>query len=273
MAWTLIKICAFFVWNNKLNAAKVFILPNLIFYVCLAIIAFPYVQGIFWIMDDSIYDTTSDTYQIILFSLLTAFWLIPVIFSYLYCVYAPMNRWFRFVVDGTEIGDNFLPKFSSKELFTGFLLLLMVVIEVIVLILPVLFFFLLAFLHNLGSIYVLEILSFLLFPAIPFIIIYVVFAFWILIRMSMNFVAFSVGGPINPITALKLSSDYKLTFFLVLVLFMAITIIIGGIFAIIALITILGWLFYAVYYFFYMVFSFTDRACIYKLTKGTLVKT
>ena len=105
---------------------------------------------------------------------------------------------------------------------------------------------------------------------IPLLIVYAVFYFWMLSRISLILVSCALGESISPFVALKSSNEHKLSFFLVMIMHLAISLIVGSIFGIIALIPIAGWIVYAVFNFFLVVFSFTLMAGLKKLTTGTL---
>ena len=94
--------------------------------------------------------------------------------------------------------------------------------------------------------------------------------FLMLFRISLILVSCALGESISPFVALEASNQYKLSFFLVMVMHLAITLVLGTIFGLIALIPVAGWIIYAVFNFFLVVFSFTLIAALKKLTTGTL---
>ena len=217
MAWTLIKISAHFLWNNKLNAAKAFLLPNILFIVVCSLLGS--IGVYFFLMIENL---TSSMAGVIFLVFLVLLYLFLFILSYLYFIYVPMNRWFRLAVNGTEIGEKLLPKFSKEELFQGLLALLILLATAIVLALPVIL-----------------VAAILVLPlgvgiGIPLLIVYAAFYFWMLCRISLILVSCALGESINPFVALKSSNEHKLSFFLVMVMHLAITLVLGSIFGIIA---------------------------------------
>ena len=253
MPWTLIKISAYFMWTNKLNAAKTFLLPNILFIIVCSLLGSIGVYFLF--MVDNL---TSSPAGVIFSALLILLFIFMFISTYLYLIYVPMNRWFRLVVHGTEIGEKLLPKFSKEELIRGFLVLLILLVTAILLALPAILVAVLLFLP----------LGFGV--GIPLLILYATFYLWMLCRISLILVSCALGEPISPFVALRASNEHKLSFFLVMVMHLAITLVLGAIFGFIALIPVAGWIVYAVFNFFLMVFSFTLIAALKKLTTGTL---
>ena len=254
MPWTLIKTSANFMWNNKLNAAKTFLLPNILFIIVCSLLGS---IGVYVLL--MIENLASNPAGLIFLVLILLLFVFLLLISYLYFIYVPMNRWFRLVVDGTEIGEKLLPKFSKEELIRGFLVLLILLAAAIILALPAIL-----------------VVAILLLPlgflgiGIPLLIAYAALYFWMLFRISLILVSCALGESINPFVALEASNQHKLSFFLVMVMHLAITLVLGTIFGLIALIPVAGWIIYAVFNFFLVVFSFTLIAALKKLTTGTL---